>query len=197
MVTNGTAFDRATIDMGQCRRIVVPSKTEVESSEEPGRLTLMMKKEMGFMGHPPERTTVDEERRQMGCAYRKHDGKIFVGKFGEFDSETRVESSSRSRFVFPREPSLSEMTTWNFRVAVAPGVLLSVFIKRTRTFGARWRIPANIGHLSWANPTKRHSRGNEHLQSRSRRPASPTTRPPVGRGKIAHGTVAISTGKPG
>lgn len=86
MVTNGTAFDRATIDMGECRWIVVPTKTEVEFSEEPGRATLFMKKEMGFMGHPSERMTIDEERRQMGCAYRKHEGKVFVGKFGEFDS---------------------------------------------------------------------------------------------------------------
>jgi hypothetical protein len=85
-VSNGTAFDRASIDMGECRWIVVPTKTEVEFSEKPGRLTLLMKKQMGFMGHPPNRTTIDEARQQMGCAYRKHDGKLFVGKFGEFDS---------------------------------------------------------------------------------------------------------------
>jgi hypothetical protein len=86
MVANGTAFDRATIDMGDCRWILVPSKTEVEFSAEPARLTLLMKKEMGFMGRPPERVTIDEVRRKMGCAYRKRDGKILVGKFGEFDS---------------------------------------------------------------------------------------------------------------
>lgn len=86
MVTNGTAFDRATIDMGECRWIMVPSKTEVEFAEEPGRLTLMMKKEMSIMGHPPKRITIDEVRQKIGCAYRKHDGKILVGKFGEFDS---------------------------------------------------------------------------------------------------------------
>ena len=86
MVTNGTAFDRATIDMGECRWIMVPSKTEVEFAEEPGRLTVMMKKEMSIMGHPPKRITIDEVRQKIGCAYRKHDGKILVGKFGEFDS---------------------------------------------------------------------------------------------------------------
>ncbi|MGD0899465.1 MAG: hypothetical protein ABR915_16640 [Thermoguttaceae bacterium] len=65
---------------------MLPSKTEVEFSEKSGRLTLLMKKEMGFMGHPPEGTTIDEQRRQMGCAYRECDRKIHVGKFGEFDS---------------------------------------------------------------------------------------------------------------
>jgi hypothetical protein len=72
--------------MGECRAVVLPSKTEVEFSEKSGRLTLLMKKEMGFMGHPPEGTTIDEQRRQMGCAYRECDRKIHVGKFGEFDS---------------------------------------------------------------------------------------------------------------
>ena len=136
MVTNGTAFDRATIDMGECRWIVVPTKTEVEFSEEPGRATLFMKKEMGFMGHPSKRMTIDEERQKMGCAYRKHEGKVFVGKFGEFDSGIEGGNSSRSRFAFPREPLSREPMTWSFRGPVVPGVLLSAFIKRARMSGA-------------------------------------------------------------
>jgi len=46
----------------------------------------MMKKEMGFMGHPAKGSTIDEARHWMGCAYHKRDGKILVGKFGEFDT---------------------------------------------------------------------------------------------------------------
>ena len=38
------------------------------------------------MGHPPKGFTIDERRREMGCAYRETDGTIHIGKFGEFDS---------------------------------------------------------------------------------------------------------------
>jgi hypothetical protein len=85
-VTNGTAFDRATIDIGDCRAVVVSSKTKVEFSEKPGKLTLLMEKKMGFFGHPPKSTSIDDIRTKMGCAYRKKDGKIQIGKFGEFDT---------------------------------------------------------------------------------------------------------------
>jgi hypothetical protein len=85
-VTNGTAFDRAMIDAGDCRAVVVSSKTTVEFSEKPGKLTVLMEKHLGFFGHPPNSTSIDEMRTEMGCAYRKKDGKIEIGKFGEFDS---------------------------------------------------------------------------------------------------------------
>jgi hypothetical protein len=85
-VTNGTAFDRATIDIGGCRSVVVSSDTKVEFSEKPDRLTVLMEKQMGFFGHPPKSTSIDEMRTKMGCAYRKKDGKLPIGKFGEFDT---------------------------------------------------------------------------------------------------------------
>lgn len=85
-VTNGTAFDRAAIDLGDCHAIVVSSKSKVEFSEKPGKLTVRMEKCLGFFGHPGESASIDEMRTEMGCAYRKSDGKIYIGKFGEFDS---------------------------------------------------------------------------------------------------------------
>ncbi len=84
LVKNGTAFDRATIKLGENQTVVVPFDAQVEFSEQPGRVTILMKKMMGFMGHPPKMITIDDARNTMGCACLASDGKLRIATYGEF-----------------------------------------------------------------------------------------------------------------
>jgi hypothetical protein len=84
LVKNGIAFDRATIILGDNQTVVVPYDAQVEFSEKPGRVTILMKKMMGIMGHPPKMITIDDARNAMGCACLASDGKLRIAKYGEF-----------------------------------------------------------------------------------------------------------------
>jgi hypothetical protein len=57
-----------------------------------------MCKTMGFMGHPPKSTTIDEVRKKMGCACLESAGMLRIAKYGEFscsDGRRTVELTIR------------------------------------------------------------------------------------------------------
>ena len=42
-----------------------------------------MEKSLGYMGHPRDRLTIDEERRDMGCVWLSKAGRLHLATFGE------------------------------------------------------------------------------------------------------------------
>lgn len=83
-VTNGTAYDRAVLELGDHHGIVAPARARVLPTGDAGRITIRMAKTLGFMGHPPSRVTVADCRKSMGCAWRSEAGKLRLATFGEW-----------------------------------------------------------------------------------------------------------------
>jgi hypothetical protein len=86
LVTNGTAYDRATIDLGANTSIEVPPNAKIEIAEQLGKVTLLMEKSFDYFGHPGSSLGIDEVRKGMGCAYLEADGKLRIAKYGEFST---------------------------------------------------------------------------------------------------------------
>jgi hypothetical protein len=84
IVRNGTAYDRAVLELGDHDTIVIPTRAKLERAAGNAAIVIEMEKSLGFMGHPVQRITIDEARRDMGCAWLSKNGKLFLATFGEF-----------------------------------------------------------------------------------------------------------------
>jgi hypothetical protein len=96
-VENGSAYDRAAVDLGTAKKVVLPHDAAVQRSAEAGKVQLFMKKTLGFGGHPPERMSIRTARKDMGCAVKAEENALVIATFGEWDS--RVEGGARMRLV--------------------------------------------------------------------------------------------------
>ncbi len=87
-VTNGTAYDRASLVLVENVAIVVPQNTQIEYeyAERPGVVTVLMEKTMSYCGHPGTAITIDEIRHNMGFAYVSSNGTLRIAKYGEFST---------------------------------------------------------------------------------------------------------------
>jgi len=83
IVKNGTAYDRAVFALDGKDTIVLPSRAKVLRSEDGTDVVIELAKTLGYMGHPVERTTIDEVRDDMGCVSRVDGGKVYIATFGE------------------------------------------------------------------------------------------------------------------
>jgi hypothetical protein len=83
IVENGSAYDRAAVDLGGAKTIVLPHDAIVRRAGEPGRVQLFMKKTMAFAGHPPEPMSIQGTRKNMGCAVKAEAEELLVATFGE------------------------------------------------------------------------------------------------------------------
>ena len=86
MVTDGTAYDRAELDLTSLARIAVPKTATVFRSEDARHCRVIMEKTLDFAGHPDKAVSIEETRAKMGCATRTSNDTIEIGTFGEYDT---------------------------------------------------------------------------------------------------------------
>ena len=96
-VENGAAYDKAVIDLSDCRGLVLPANAEVRFGAPKGEMRLFMQKELCFAGHPGSWISIRGERKHMGCALTRSAGTVTLGTFGEWDSQ--IEGGTRMRVV--------------------------------------------------------------------------------------------------
>lgn len=84
-VTNGTAFERGTVDIGTARTIVLPDNAVVRRCPPAGTVELYVAKTLGFMGHPSDRMSIRGARKEMGCAAMVDGDELLVATYGEWE----------------------------------------------------------------------------------------------------------------
>jgi hypothetical protein len=96
-VENGIAYDRATLDLGGAKKVVLPAEAAVRRTGEAGKVQLLMAKRLSFGGHPSETMSIRQSRKEMGCAVRTEGAALVVAIHGEWDSG--IEGGARVRLV--------------------------------------------------------------------------------------------------
>ena len=102
-VENGTVYDRAAIDLGGVKHVVLPSDVIIRRTGDSGKLQLFMKKTMSFHGYPPKPIRLGDVRSNMGCAFRIEGDTMVVATFGEWDSHIEGGVQLRLVAVVPME----------------------------------------------------------------------------------------------
>jgi hypothetical protein len=86
-VENGLAYDKATLNIGDFKTVVVPVDAKVEQGQSIGQVEIFMEKSQHFSGHPGTLMSIRETRKQMGCAKKTENGKLVLATYGEWDSQ--------------------------------------------------------------------------------------------------------------
>jgi hypothetical protein len=86
LVTNGIAYDQAEVDVSGLARVALPKTAKVFRSEDAHHCRLVIEKTLDFAGRPGEAASIEEDRREMGCATRINGDTIAIGTFGEYDT---------------------------------------------------------------------------------------------------------------
>jgi hypothetical protein len=107
-VENGSAYDRAAVDLGSAKKVVLPDDAEVRRSTQPGKVELFMKKTLAFGGHPPEPMSIRGARKNMGCAVKAEGSALMVATFGEWDSHIEGGAYMRVIAVVPEGVELEQ-----------------------------------------------------------------------------------------
>jgi hypothetical protein len=85
-VRNGTAYDRATVDLGTAREVAVSEGTLVKHEGEPGVVQIFMIKRLSYIGFPEESMTIRDARKKLGCMVKDENGVLLVSTYGEYDT---------------------------------------------------------------------------------------------------------------
>jgi hypothetical protein len=85
-VENGSAFDKAVVEIGRHKKIILPDTATLPQDGDAGKLQIFMKKTLSFYGHPPESMSIRQARKNMGCALQMEKDALVVSTFGEWDS---------------------------------------------------------------------------------------------------------------
>ncbi|HTU21662.1 MAG TPA: hypothetical protein VMG10_26735 [Gemmataceae bacterium] len=101
VVENGTAFDRASLDVTPYKVLVLPDDAEVREGALRKTLQIFMRKTFSFGGHPPERMSIRGARKNMGCAVKAEGDALSVATFGEWDSHIEGGAFMGLLFVVP------------------------------------------------------------------------------------------------
>jgi hypothetical protein len=101
-VENGTAYDRAAVDLGQYKKVVLPHDAAVWSDQPGPRLGIYMQKNLSFHGHPPEPMSIAQGRKNMGCAVKAEGDALVVATDGEWDSHIEGGASMRLVILVPK-----------------------------------------------------------------------------------------------
>jgi hypothetical protein len=96
-VENGSAYDRAAVDLSDARKLILPHNAVVRRAGEPGKIQFFMKKTLQFVGHPPKSMSIRDARQNMGCAVKSEGGDLLVATFGEWDSH--IEGGTQMKLV--------------------------------------------------------------------------------------------------
>jgi hypothetical protein len=101
-VENGSAFDRAALDVAPYKVFVLPDDAEVRDGAPEKTLQIFMHKRLAFGGHPPERMSIRGARKNMGCAIKAQDDTLTVATFGEWNSHIEGGAFMGLLFVVPK-----------------------------------------------------------------------------------------------
>jgi hypothetical protein len=102
-VQNGSAFDRAHVDLGSAKKIVLPDDAVVRRIPQRGQLQLFMRKTLLYKGHPPKPMSIQDTRTNMGCAVKREHDTLVVATFGEWDSRKEGGVNMRLIVLIPQE----------------------------------------------------------------------------------------------
>jgi hypothetical protein len=86
-VENGSAYDKATLDLGKLKRIAIPEGAEVVQGDDGWTIRVFIKKTLDFAGHPPEPMSIRTGRTKMGCATKVEGKTLVMATFGEWTSK--------------------------------------------------------------------------------------------------------------
>jgi hypothetical protein len=86
-VENGDVYDKAILNAGDIKTLIVPDSAIVERTAKEGQVELYLKKTLSFGGHPPEPMPLVSIRKDLGCAARAQNIKVLLGTFGEGSSK--------------------------------------------------------------------------------------------------------------
>jgi hypothetical protein len=101
-VENGSAYDKAAIELGDFTRVILPDDAAVRHEGEAKKLQIYMKKTLGFVGHPPEAMSIRQARNYMGCAVQVEKTALVIATFGEWDSHIEGGARIKVLFVVPK-----------------------------------------------------------------------------------------------
>jgi hypothetical protein len=96
-VENGSAYDKAVLDVGSIKKILLPHDALVRRTPQAVPIQVFMKKSMSFHGHPPESMSIRHARKNMGCAVKRDGQGLVLATFGEWDSH--IEGGTRMKLV--------------------------------------------------------------------------------------------------
>ena len=99
---NGTVYDRAVVDLGATRKVVLPRDAIVRRTAQTGKLQLFMAKRLSFNGFPPEPMTRRGVRKYMGCAVKNESGTLVVATHGEWHSHIEGLADMRLVAIVPK-----------------------------------------------------------------------------------------------
>lgn len=100
-VENGSAYERAEFTLETARRLAVPLDAEVVEQGSGTTIQVLLKKTLGFAGHPPEKMSIRSGRNNLGLASRREGDVLVVGTFGEFGTKEGG-ANMTLRFVVPK-----------------------------------------------------------------------------------------------
>jgi hypothetical protein len=81
------AYDKATLDLGELKRIAIPEGAEVVQGDDGWTIRVFIKKTLDFAGHPPEPMSIRTGRTKMGCATKVEGKTLVIATFGEWASK--------------------------------------------------------------------------------------------------------------
>lgn len=84
-VQNGWAYDKATLDLGEAKALVLPENARVEPAAGPAA-EVFMEKALLYGGRSSTPLSPRLARKYMGCATRRAGDKVVLATFGEWNS---------------------------------------------------------------------------------------------------------------
>jgi hypothetical protein len=84
VVENGTAFDRAGVDIAPYKKISVPHGSVGRSRPNGTLVVIYVQKHLGYHGHPPEPMSIREHRKKMGCSVKAEEDLLVFAPFGDW-----------------------------------------------------------------------------------------------------------------
>jgi hypothetical protein len=107
-VENGSAYDKAAVELGDFATVILPDNATVRQEGEGKKLQIYMKKTLGFAGHPPEPMSIKHARNHMGCAVQVEKAALVIATFGEWDSHIEGGARMKVLFVVPKGVEIQE-----------------------------------------------------------------------------------------
>lgn len=101
-VQNGTAYDKAAVDLGGYKTVVVPHNVRIRTGVAGRKLEMFMAKTLKFGGFPSEDLDIREVRKKMGCMLKPEGNKLVVATYGEWDSGKEGGTTMKVLLVVPK-----------------------------------------------------------------------------------------------
>jgi len=103
-VVNGSAFERAILDVPGVQSVHVPEDATVETIRG-DRIEIYLEKVLAYRGHPPQPMSIVTARHEVGVSYQQQGTRLWFRTFGAWDS--RIEGGMAIRVVVRVPASLT------------------------------------------------------------------------------------------